>query len=328
MTIAGSDSGGGAGIQADIKTFSALGVHGLSVLTAITAQNTRGVLDVLEIPPAMIEEQLQALLADFHVEWCKSGMLWSPEVVRVVRGAVKRHGLRLVVDPVMIATSGSPLLKENALPAIIDLLEIADLVTPNIDEASKILGKKITSIKGAENAARKIASLGPKAVLIKGGHLPGKEAVDVLFDGKKIYRFSGRRVTDEKVHGAGCSFSAAITAELAKGFELLDAVINAKKFIESAIQKRLKVGRGAAVVNPIAHSWLSAELGNAIQEVWEAAKALGKMKNFSALVPEVGSNMAMAISGATTKKEVVGLSGRIVRRGDSVILTGFPEPGG
>ncbi|MEM2192793.1 MAG: bifunctional hydroxymethylpyrimidine kinase/phosphomethylpyrimidine kinase [Candidatus Hadarchaeales archaeon] len=321
LTIAGSDSCGGAGVQADIKTFSALGVHGRSVLTAVTAQKTR-------VPPEMIEKQLQAVLTEFNVEWCKTGMLWSTAGIEVVEKAVKRHGLKLVVDPVMVATSGSQLLRGDAFPSLLKLLETAVLVTPNVDEASKILGKKITSSKDAENAARKIASLGPKAVLIKGGHLPGKEAVDVLFYGKKIHRFTGRRITDEKIHGAGCSFSAAITAELAKGLELPDAVASAKKFIESAIERRVKVGRGVAIVNPGAQLWLSAEEGKAMREVWEAAKALTKMKNFCALIPEVGSNLAMALPWARSRAEVVGLSGRIIRRGDAALLTGFPELGG
>lgn len=274
----------------------------------------------------MIWKQLNAVLSDLDVEWCKTGMLWSAGGIGVVMKAIKKYGLRAIVDPVMISTSGSTLLREDAMDALLKLLGYAELVTPNIYEASKICGRKISSVQGAEAAAKEIYSLGPKAVLVKGGHLPGK--VDVLFDGKKMLKIPGGKITDERIHGAGCSFSAAITAGMARGFTLGDAIHKAKMFIESAIKGRLKVGRGPAAVNPLAELQLSKERGAIIEEVWQAAKTLARMKNFAKLVPEVGSNIAMALPGATSIAEVVGLSGRMVRHGDSVLITGFPEFGG
>ena len=328
LTIAGSDSGGGAGIQADIKTFSALGVHGLCVVTAVTAQNTRGVDATFSLPPEFVNRQLDTLMRDFEVKWAKTGMLSNAGIIRAVEDGTKRYKLRLVVDPVMVAATGAPLIGEEALEALIKLLACAELVTPNIPEAERLAGLKIRSKADMRRAARAISKLGPKAVLVKGGHLKGRDVVDVLYAGGKFKEFKSPRVTSQPTHGTGCSFASAITAELAKGAGLQEAISNAREFIEGAIESRLRVGKGVMPVNQMAALFLSAEKGHALEEVWRAAQLLAEDSEFVKLLPEVGSNIAMALPGGEKTSDVVGLSGRIVRVGDRARVTGSPKLGG
>ncbi len=328
LTIAGSDSGGGAGIQSDLKTFAALGVHGLCVMTAVTAQNTRGVDATFELPPEFVTRQLDTIMRDFEVEWAKTGMLSNADIIRAVEAGAKRYKLRLVVDPVMVAATGAPLMREDALEALTKLLAHAELVTPNVLEAKKLVGFKIKSKADMRRAARVISKLGPRAVLVKGGHLRGREVIDVLYTGGKFTEFKGPRVTSQPTHGTGCSFASAITAELAKGADLHEAISNAKEFIEGAIEGRLRVGKGVMPVNQMAALFLSAEKGRALEEVWRAAELLTENLEFVKLLPEVGSNIAMALPGAEKTSDVIGLSGRLVRVGDRARLTGFPKLGG
>jgi len=328
LTIAGSDSGGGAGIQSDLKTFAALGVHGLCVVTAVTAQNTRGVDATFELPPEFVTRQLETVMRDFEVEWAKTGMLSNAGIIRAVEAGAKRYKLRLVVDPVMVAATGAPLMREDALEALTKLLARAELVTPNVLEAGRLAGFKIKSKADMRRAARVISKLGPRAVLVKGGHLKGREIIDVLYTSGKFTEFKGPRVTSQPTHGTGCSFASAITAELAKGAGLHEAISNAKEFIEGAIESRLRVGKGVMPVNQMAALFLSAEKGRALEEVWRAAERLAEDSEFVKLLPEVGSNIAMALPGAEKTSDVIGLSGRIVRVGDRARLTGFPKLGG
>ncbi len=328
LTIAGSDSGGGAGIQSDLKTFAALGVHGLCVVTAVTAQNTRGVDATFELPPEFVTRQLETVIRDFEVEWAKTGMLSNAGIIRAVEAGAKRYKLRLVVDPVMVAATGAPLMREDALEALTKLLAHAELVTPNVLEAKKLVGFKIKSKADMRRAARVISKLGPRAVLVKGGHLKGREVIDVLYTGGKFTEFKCPRVISQPTHGTGCSFASAITAELAKGADLHEAISNAKEFIEGAIESRLRVGKGVMPVNQMAALFLSAEKGRALEEVWRAAQLLTENPEFVKLLPEVGSNIAMALPGAEKTSDVIGLSGRIVRVGDRARLTGFPKLGG
>lgn len=328
LTIAGSDSGGGAGIAADLKTFAALGVHGLCVITAVTAQNTKGVDATLEIPSDFVKTQLDTVMRDFDVEWAKTGMLSGAEIIKAVEAGAKKHKLRLVVDPVMVAATGSSLLRKDAMAALVRLLARAELVTPNVPEAERLSGIKIRSIDDMRRAARAISKLGPRAVLVKGGHLRGREMVDLLYTGGKFDVFESPRIVSEPIHGTGCSFSAAITAELAKGAELKEATSRAREFIQRAIEGRLKVGKGVMPVNPMATLLLSAEKGRALDEVWQAAHLLVEDPRFTKLLPEVGSNIVMALPGARNTSDVIGLSGRIVKAGGRARLTGFPVPGG
>jgi hydroxymethylpyrimidine/phosphomethylpyrimidine kinase len=328
LTIAGSDSGGGAGIQADIKTFAALGVHGLCVLTAVTAQNTQGVDATFELPPEFVTKQLDTIMRDFKVKWAKTGMLGSADIIRAVEAGIKRYKLRVVIDPVMTSATGAPLIQENAIEALIALLGCAELVTPNVPEAELLSGIKIKSKADMRRAARAIAKLGPRAVLIKGGHLKGPEIVDLLYIGKKFTEFKGPRITAEQMHGTGCSLASAITAELAKGSNIEEAVSKARDFIAEAIKGRLDVGKGVKPVGQFAALFKEAGKNRITEEVWTAAQLLANDRKFHKLLPEVGSNIAMALPGASTRKDVVGLSGRIVRVGDRAHITGFPILGG
>lgn len=251
LTIAGSDSGGGAGIQADLKVFFALGCHGTSALTALTAQNTVGVEAVHPVPPAFVVAQIDAVVDDIGVDAAKTGMLASAPIVDVVAETVMERGLRLVVDPVFVSKHRDTLLEPEAVDSIKRrLLPAAEIVTPNLHEAGGLLGREIATLDEMKDAARELHELGPKNVLVKGGHLPGDLAVDVLFDGSEVSEISGPRYETEDTHGTGCALSAAITARLAHGDTTHDAVRFAKRFVSGAIRRGLRLGKGYGPVNP------------------------------------------------------------------------------
>jgi hydroxymethylpyrimidine/phosphomethylpyrimidine kinase len=245
LTIAGSDSGGGAGIQADIKTVTALGGYAMSVVTALTAQNTVGVDAVLEVPTDFIASQFDAVMSDIGADAAKTGMLSGPAVVRTVAEKVRLYRIeRLVVDPVMVAKSGDALLSSEGKDALVgELLPLALVVTPNIPEAQILSGIEIRDAASMEAAARAIALLGPQNVVVKGGHL-SEDPVDVLFDGEKAIRFGKRRIETKNTHGTGCTFSAAIAAGLAQGKGVPEAVAQAEAYIETAIAFSLEIGKG------------------------------------------------------------------------------------
>lgn len=252
LTIAGSDSGGGAGIQADLKTFTALGAFGTSALTALTAQNTAGVSGVHEVPPDFVVRQIEAVTTDIGVDAAKTGMLASEGIVDAVAGAVSELGIRnLVCDPVFVSKHGDPLLHEEAVDALRrKLVPQATVITPNVPEAAGLLGREIDSAEPDEDAVRELARLGPRWALLKGGHLEGEEAVDLLSDGDKVHRLAARRVSTEHAHGTGCVLSAAIAAGLAKGLGVPEAVGAAKRFVTKAIEAHVEVGQGIGPVNP------------------------------------------------------------------------------
>lgn len=260
MTIAGSDSGGGAGIQADLKTFAALGVFGTSAITALTAQNTCAVTAVVELQPEFVGAQIDAVAGDIGVDAAKTGMLANAAIIEAVAQKVREHRIeRLVVDPVMVAKSGAPLLRPEAVDALRRLLlPLAMVVTPNLPEASALAGRPVRTEAEMEEAARDILALGPKAVVVKGGHAQDRdESVDLFFDGHQVRRLSARRVRTTATHGTGCVFSAAIAAWLAKGLLPADAVVRAKRFVTTAIEGGLPLGRGHGPANPMA-GWLEA----------------------------------------------------------------------
>ncbi len=249
LTIAGSDPSGGAGIQADLKTFHQRGVYGLGVVTLITIQNTCGVRSVEPLPPELISGQLEAVLSDIPPAAAKTGALGSAAVICAVAEAVSGLGCPLVVDPVMISKHGAPLLPEDARPALVEkVLPLAYLVTPNLQEAAVLSGIPVTDVTSMEAAARRIAGLGPRAVLVKGGHLR-EDAIDLLYRDGRARWFSAARVETKHTHGTGCTYSAAIVAELAKGRELEAAVETAKRFITEAIRTNPGLGRGCGPVN-------------------------------------------------------------------------------
>lgn len=254
LTIAGSDSGGGAGIQADLKVFFALGCHGTSAVTALTAQNTVGVSGVHPVGEDFVVEQIDAVVSDLGVDAAKTGMLATAAIVTAVAGAIRAHNIdKLVVDPVSISKHGDRLLTDDALDAYRnDLFPLASVITPNLHEAGALLGREVRTLEDAESAARDLAVFGPHAVLVKGGHLEDRpdDAIDVLsVDGESIH-ISGPRFDTQDTHGTGCALSAAIAARLARGDDLEGAVRYAKDFVAGAIEHGLRVGKGYGPVNP------------------------------------------------------------------------------
>ena len=253
LTVAGSDSGGGAGIQADLRTFTALGVWGTTVITAVTAQNTVGVSRVLPLPADLVAAQLDAVLEDIGADAAKTGMLATTDIVTVVAQRLRDRRLRLVVDPVLVSTSGTPLLAADALDALRhQLLPLAEVVTPNLPEARMLTGLPLAGEEEALAAARAIAAWGPRFVVIKGGHASGPESVDWLWDGHEMERLAARRRPTGHTHGSGCVFAAAIAARLACGDHPRAAIAAAKDVVSQAIDHAVAIGRGRGPVNPAA----------------------------------------------------------------------------
>ena len=252
LTIAGSDSGGGAGIQADLKTFTAFGVFGTSAVTALTAQNTVGVQGIYEVDPEFVGKQVRSVLDDIGADAVKTGMLANPEIVRTVAGIIREYRLdNVVVDPVMIAKSGDSLLSEEACGTLIDeLVPLSTVVTPNTREAEAMLNMSISTIKEMKYAGEKIHDMGCKWVVIKGGHSgDDKNATDVVYDGNEFHLLSEERYRTKNSHGTGCTFSSAITAGLARGFTPIEAIKRAKAFISAAIREGLDIGAGHGPTN-------------------------------------------------------------------------------
>lgn len=258
MTVAGSDSGGGAGIQADLKTFAARGVYGTSAITALTAQNTLGVQGVFGVNPEFIAQQIDSIMEDIGADAWKIGMLANVPVIQVVARQVRKYAVdRLVVDPVMVAKGGAPLLEPEAQTALIEeLLPLAYVVTPNLPEAEALTGMTIDSLEAMKEAARAIKAMGPHNVVITGGHLADAQAVDFLYDGSDFTQFTASRVDTPNTHGTGCTFAAAIAAELAWGRTLPEAVASAKDYLSKAIAAGadLDIGGGHGPVDHF-HHW-------------------------------------------------------------------------
>jgi len=250
LTIAGSDSGGGAGIQADLKTFTAFGVYGMTVITSVTAQNTMGVLEIHDLPAPFVSRQLEAVLGDLPVDAAKTGMLSNAGIIRAVAEQFRGRTVKnLVLDPVMVAKSGHRLLQKDALDALQDaLFPLAAIITPNLPEAEVITGLKIIHPDDMRRAAEKIRDLGPPNVLIKGGHLEGR-AVDIFYDGEAFTELPADRIRTRQTHGTGCTLSAAIAAVLARGLTISEAVLAAKDFITRAIREAPGLGHGHGPLN-------------------------------------------------------------------------------
>ena len=256
LTIAGSDSGAGAGIQADLKTFASLGVYGTSVITAITAQNTMGVTQILELSPELIAAQIEAVIGDIGAQALKTGMLANSAIIETVAAKIRELRLQnLVVDPVMVAKSGDLLLRAEAIAALRSrLIPLATIVTPNLPEAQRLTGIEGTGLRDMKEAARRIVAIGAGSVVIKGGHRKGP-STDLFYDGKKFRELRSARIRTPHTHGTGCTFSAAIAANLAKGDELEKAVVRAKRYITQAIRKGFAVGSGHSPVHHFYNLW-------------------------------------------------------------------------
>ncbi|WP_296448290.1 bifunctional hydroxymethylpyrimidine kinase/phosphomethylpyrimidine kinase [Rhodoferax sp. UBA5149] len=254
LSIAGSDSGGGAGIQADLKTFSALGCFGMTAITALTAQNTCGVRAIHGVPPHMLRDQIDAVMEDIGADAVKIGMLHAPEIVRTVAEAIDRHALKNVVfDPVMVATSGAVLIDNTAVDVLVrELFPRVAVITPNLDEAALLVGRPLTSAQDMEQAALALLDKGARAVLLKGGHLPGDTVIDLLVtnSGEK-YWMQAARIHSPNTHGTGCTLSSAMAAHLALGMSLVDAVQHARAYVREALQAgaQVRTGKGSGPLN-------------------------------------------------------------------------------
>jgi hydroxymethylpyrimidine/phosphomethylpyrimidine kinase len=258
LTIAGSDSGGGAGIQADLKTFAAMGVYGTSAVTAVTAQNTLEVTDWLALPNDLVAKQIDAVISDIGADAVKTGMLAHAGIVETVTAKVREHGIEnLVVDPVMVAKGGHKLLEDSAIAAMVkSLLPLAAVVTPNLPEAEVITGARIISWDDMRGAAERIVALGARSVVVKGGHFDRSDtSTDLYYDGRSFREYSAVRVRSENTHGTGCTFASAIAAGLARGSTMTDAIAMAKSYVTLAIQHAYPVGHGHGPVHHFYRYW-------------------------------------------------------------------------
>jgi hydroxymethylpyrimidine/phosphomethylpyrimidine kinase len=320
LTIAGSDSGGGAGIQADLKTITVLGAYGLSVLTALTAQNTLGVTAVHRPPLDFLEAQLEAVLSDIGADAAKTGMLADAEVIRIVAAKLRQYRVpNLVVDPVMISKGGDALLAPEACQALMEeMLPLATVLTPNLPEAETMLGRKIATQNEMVEAARALKAMGPRAVLMKGGHALGP-ATDIFFDGERVQEFTAPRIDTLSTHGTGCTLSAAIAAYLGQGRPAIEAVGLAKVFISEAIRLAQPLGHGHG---PVYH-FVLLEKDRVLKSLLEAFDLLARSEA-GELVPEVQTNIGYALPGARGQEDVAAFPGRIVRLGAGVARVAEP----
>ena len=334
VTIAGSDTGGGAGIQADLKTIAALEGHGMSVITALTAQNSLGIQSVYPIPLPFIEAQMDAVFTDLAANAAKTGMLWDGEVVKLVAAKMKQYQVeKLVIDPLIAATDGTPLLDEAGRDALRrELLPLASLVTPNLAEAAALAVMEVRTTKEMREAAKRIRGYGVEAVLVKGGHLEG-DPVDILLDGEGYTEFSSERVAVSDVHGTGCVLSAAIATILAQGASLQDALQRGREVTLASIKasfmigKGKRIGKGRRFAHPPAYAAMEGERYHVIEALEEAVAQLKGEAHIGGLIPEVSSNLGYALSLAQDKNDVAAFPGRIIRFQDGIATIASPAFG-
>ncbi|MBI1829036.1 MAG: bifunctional hydroxymethylpyrimidine kinase/phosphomethylpyrimidine kinase [Thaumarchaeota archaeon] len=321
LSIAGSDPSAGAGIQADLKTFVALGIHGLTVISAITSQNTSKFSKVKEISSDMIQSQLESVLLDFNIDVIKIGMVYSSSIIKSIYSELKETKIPIVLDPVFESTTGGILLQNEAFPLFKKLLvPLSFVITPNVLEAERLAGMKIRTSKDVRVAAAKIHHMGAENVVIKGGHLDGKNVTDYVLEKTKFYSFSGKRI-NRTTHGGGCNFSASLAASLAKGHSLRNAVKFAKEFSFESIASSQKIGKGIFVTKTGNIDEIEKELSDAISK-------FTNLKNISKYIPEVQTNFVFSRKNPESLNDILGVSGRIVKVGNSAIVTGSLKYGG
>ncbi|MCH2606118.1 MAG: bifunctional hydroxymethylpyrimidine kinase/phosphomethylpyrimidine kinase [Nitrospinales bacterium] len=328
LTIAGSDSGGGAGIQADLKTFSALGVFGKTIITSITSQNTFGVQSTYDLPTSVIGEQFRAISADKKCQAVKIGMLGNEETVFLVSKMAKKNRMKnIVVDPIVSSSSGKRLLTLGGVKALKELLlPLATLVTPNIREAELLSGLKIRSLADRKKAARIILKTGVRAVLITGGHLKGNPD-DLLLDEKGFQVFLSGRLSKLDIHGTGCVFSSAIAAKLALGVSLRLAVQRAKEYINQSILGSISPGNGTPCVEPFAAMYREGEKLKSLCDL-ENAIEIFKKERIGNLIPEVQTNIGLGLSNAKQHEDVLAIPGRVIKNGEDIFTGARPQFGG
>ncbi len=330
LSIAGSDSSAGAGIQADLKTFSALGVYGCTAITALTAQNTEKVADIYEIPASIVEEQIRSVMADLPPAAIKLGMIYSREIIGVVARLLNQKKIAIVVDPILAAGTGAKLLKDNAMDSFVSrLLPLATLVTPNKKEAEKLSGVEINDKNDSIEAAVKLSQLGAKNVIVKGGHFDKKVVTDVLVLGHtgRVIEITNPRIKIKESHGSGCNFSAAVTAFLARGFAIEEACVMANEYVHDAIKNVVTLGRGLPITIPLSIIYKDAMRHRVLTDLQVAVDTLVSLKGFYRLIPETQTNFAFALADATSYLEVAAVRGRIARAGNTPVQVSRVEFG-
>lgn len=330
LTIAGSDSGGGAGIQADLKTITMLGGYGASVITALTAQNTKAVTGIHAPSAKFVAKQLVTVLDDIEVNAAKTGMLFSAPIIEALAGVLKNKTFPLVVDPVCVATSGAKLLKDDAVEAMVDrMFPLADLLTPNIPETELFTGMAIGGREDIFTAARLLLKMGPKAVLIKGGHSDSLAVTDwFVTPGAEPTPFMQQRIDTDCTHGTGCTLSAAIATGLGQGMDLGPAILRAREYLELALRTGFRLGEGGGPPNHLA-PWIKERArSGALAQVDDLGRKLAATPGLTAMLPRCRANVAVALPYASSKDEVAGFSGGFVPTArDQVTVVGYPEFG-
>ena len=321
LSIAGSDPSAGAGIQADLKTLATLGVYGLTVISAITSQNTSKFSKVKEISSDMVHSQLESVLSDFNIDIIKIGMVYSSSIIKIIYSELKETKIPIILDPVFESTTGGILLQNEAFPLFKKLLvPLSFVITPNIPEAERLTGIKIRTSKDVRRAAVKIHHMGAENVVIKGGHLDSKNVTDYVLEKTKFYSFSGKRI-NRTTHGGGCNFSSSLAASLAKGYSLKNSIKFAKEFSFKSITNSQKIGKGIFVTKTGNSDEIEKELSDAISK-------FTNLKNISKHIPEVQTNFVFSRKNPKSLNDVLGVSGRIVKVGNSAIVTGSLKYGG
>jgi hydroxymethylpyrimidine kinase/phosphomethylpyrimidine kinase len=316
LSIAGSDSGAGAGIQADLKMFSALGVYGCTAVTAITAQNTKQVAEIFEVPPSMVEQQIRSVMIDMRPNAIKIGMVYSTPIIDAVYRSLKKTSkIPVVLDPILAAGTGAKLLRAEAYKSFVSqLIPSSTLITPNRIEAEKLADIAIKTENDAIEAARKIKKLGAQNVIVKGGHFGSAHMTDLLLDNKgNIIKFTNPRLEIKEIHGSGCNFSSAVTAYLAKGMALTESCRMANEYVHIAIRNAVTIGRGLPIANPLSIIYRDANRYRTLAELQEAAEQVTMLDGFYRLIPETQTNFAYALLNAVDISDVAAVRGRIIK---------------
>ena len=316
LSIAGSDSGAGAGIQADLKTFSALGVYGCTAITAITAQNTKQVAEIFEISPSMVEQQIRSIMIDMRPNAIKIGMVYSSPIIHAIyRSLKKTTKIPIVLDPILTAGTGAKLLRREAYKSFVSkLIPLSTLITPNKMEAEKLADIVIKTENDIIEAAKKINKLGVKNVVVKGGHFGSEHVIDLLLDSKgNIMKFTNPRLKIKEVHGSGCNFSSAVTAYLAEGMALAQACKMANEYVHNAVKNAVNLGRGLPIANPPSVMYRDANRYHVLAELQDAAEEVSILDGFYRLIPETQTNFAYALLNAAEVSDVAAVRGRIIR---------------
>jgi hydroxymethylpyrimidine/phosphomethylpyrimidine kinase len=319
LSIAGSDSSAGAGIQADLKTFSSLGVYGCTALTTITSQTGSGISGILQVSPKMIEKQIQAILDDVIPDAIKIGMVYGKNAISSIRKVLKESKIPMILDPVMIAGTGERLLNSDAVTDLIThLLPLSTVATPNKFEAEVLSGQKINSVQSAITAAEKIRKKGANNVVLKGGHLPGRFSTDIVLNSRNhVFELSNHRLTYDRMHGGGCTFSASLTAYVAKNYAIVDACRSANQFTHSSLKNRIVIGSKFIINSPSFKFYELADRYEVYSSLQRAIEMIEATPNFGKLIPETQSNLAYSISEPSGIDDIMAVNGRIVKVGDN-----------